>query len=766
MKAIWTIARRELKSLFDHPTGYILLVVFVAFNNFLFFRQAYMSGVATLRPMLDLLPWLFLFFVPAVTMRALAEDARSGTLEVVLAQPITELELLVGKYVGQVLFLWIALAATLAIPLGLGFGADLHLGVMVAQYLGAALFAAAFAGIGIWASSLGKNQITAFIVGVAVMFLFLFVGFNALIVGLPPALATIAASMGVLSHFENIARGVIDLRDVVYFVTIAAAFMVLAYGVLIGHKLAPKRDTLKRLRIGTAVLVATLVVVNLFGRHIGGRLDLTPGNVYTLSRAAKDILGGLHDIVTIKLFVSRELPPEIALVKRDIDDLLSDIRSAGRGNVRIIERDPAEDSEAASDAQSLGIAPVQFNVVGQGQMTVKEGYLGLAVQYADETETIPLIRRTDDLEYRLASYIRSLTRETQPVIGLVADPGMAMPGQQAQGPTYNVIRNALGETYEVRTVSLASEDLIPQDVSALVLAGSPPMITDAEAQKVLGYLRQGGSALVMASGMALAPQSQQPIAGPTPVVWNQVLGAYGLSVNADMVYDLLANERVSVPANFGRIFVNYPFWLRALSTKATSINQDLESVFLPWTSQIDTSGVTSGTITPLFVTSNAAGVEQGQAYVDPRREFRQDNLASRLVGVLVNPEAAADEADSEAETPEEGAQTAPIPQGRLIVIGNGDLSSDQWVRNAPQNVTFVLNAVDWLVQDEGLIQIRSKDRTPPNLVFESSFVRDLVKYGNVIGIPLLIIAAAFMRLMRRRQAMRLVYTPLSGREEA
>src|SRR5439155_21250418 len=97
MNAILTIARRELRALFDQATAYILLVVFTALNAFLFFRQAELYGVASLRPMLDFLPWLLLFVVPAVTMRALAEDARSGTLEVVLAQPITELELLLGK---------------------------------------------------------------------------------------------------------------------------------------------------------------------------------------------------------------------------------------------------------------------------------------------------------------------------------------------------------------------------------------------------------------------------------------------------------------------------------------------------------------------------------------------------------------------------------------------------------------------------------------------------------------------------------------------
>ena len=715
--------------------------------------------------MLGLLPWLFLFFIPAVTMRSLAEDLRSGTIEVVLAQPITELELLGGKYLGQVLFIWIALGLTLAIPMGLGFGADLHVGVIFAQYCGAALFAAGFAAIGVWASSLGNTQITAFIVGVAVMFLFVFMGLDMLVTGLPPALATVAANLGVLAHFENIARGVIDLRDVVYFTTLAAVFLVLAYGVLIGRKLAPKGEALKRMRTGTVVLVAILVVVNLFGRHIGGRLDFTPGNVYTLSRATKNIVANLHDIVTIKLFVSEELPPQIALSKRDIDDLLGDLRSAGGGNVRVVEQDPAADEDVAADARALGIMPVQFNVVGQDQLTVQEGYMGLAVQFADGTETIPLIRRTDDLEYRLASFIRTLTRETEPVIGLVAEGGMSIPGQQAQGPTYEAIRGALDEMYEVRNVNLQTELLNPVGIGALVLAGSPPMIDDSVANKVRGYLQGGGSALVMASGMALSPQMQQPFAGPTPVAWNPVLEPYGVSVSTNMVFDLLANERVSVPANFGRIFVSYPFWLRGLSTKAATINQELESIFLPWTSEVDTTGATPGTITPLFVTSDAGGFEEGQAYIDPRRsteQFPQDALGSRLVGVMVNPAAA----EGEAETSDGEAMALGQPRGRLVVVGNGEFASDQWVRNAPQNITFVLNTVDWLVQDEGLIGIRSKDRAPPPLVFESSAMRDFVRYGNVIGMPLFIIVAALVRLLKRRQTMRQEYTILSRSEAA
>jgi ABC-type uncharacterized transport system involved in gliding motility auxiliary subunit/ABC-type transport system involved in multi-copper enzyme maturation permease subunit len=759
MKAVWRIARRELRSLFDHPMGYILLFVFIGLNDFLFFKTAYIQSTASLRPLLDLLPWMFLVFVPAVTMRALAEDQRSGVLEVILAQPVSEVELVAGKYVGQLLFIWLALALTLFIPIGLSVGADMQIGVIIAQYFGAALLAASLTGVGLWASSLSKNQVTAFIIAAAVTFLLIFLGTGVLLGSLPPLLGAVAANLGIVSHFDNITRGVIDLRDLVYFLSVAGVFLVLAYMVQMGRKLAPKGETLKRLRLGTALLIAAIVALNLFGRHIGGRLDLTPGKVYTLSPATKQLLGSLQDIVLLKFFASREMEPQFELRKRDIKDLLDDFRAAGSGMVRVTESDPASDSEVASEAQTLGIPPVQFNVVGQSQFNVREGYLGIAVQYAGETRTIPLVQHPEDLEYRLISFIRDLTRESEPTVGIVEDQAAS---QATGGGGLSAVRQALGEGYQVRTVSLDTDSLNVDSLAVLVLAGSPLTLADSAIAKVEEYLRAGGAALIMASGMQMPPQPGQPFAQTVPVVWNQILDSYGLSIKGDMVYDLASNEQASVQSRIPgmRIFVNYPFWLRALSTRLTTVNQELETIFLPWTSEVDTSKALPGSVVPLFVTSDAAGFEEGQAMIMPQRpaeDYGQEDLRSRLVAVMVNPLAAdVDESES--------GDSMLIPRGRLIVVGNGEFARDNWVRNAAGNVVFVLNAVDWLAEDEALISIRSKNRAPPTLVFESSAVRDLVKYFNVAGIPILIVLVGGIRMWRRKQATRRVYRPLARSE--
>jgi len=741
MRAIWTIARRELKALFDQPAGYILLIVFTSVNAFLFFRQADLYGVASLRPMFDFLPWILLLLVPAVTMRALAEDVRSGTLEVVLAQPISQLELLLGKYLGQVLFLWLALAMTLTIPLGLALGTAPQLGITVAQYVGAALLILALAAIGVWASSVTRNQVTAFILAVTVMFVLILVGLDPLIVGLPAQLGAIAASLGVLSHFSSIARGVIDLRDAVYFVSLAVLFLVFAYFALLSRKVTPEGETLKRLRLGTGLLAAAVIVVNLFGRRIGGRIDLTPGNSFTLSPATRQLLGTLPDLVTVRLFASAALPPEVSFLKRDVDDLLSDYRGAGHGKVKLVIADPAADSAALREARSLGIPPVQFNVLGQSELQVKEGYLGIAVRYGDGVKTIPFVQQTNDLEYRLTSDIRALTHPEKAVIAF----GEITDARGQRG--FQALRERLDARYEVRPFAV-TDTTIAADVRVIAVAGTPDSLGPTQLTRLRGFLDRGGSLLLMAGGMQLQLSQQgPPFAGSRRVGWNELLKPFGVSIASNMVYDLASNVQVGMPSQFGQVLVPYPFWLRALSTKAAPANADLDAVVLPWTSQIDTTHTPSITVTPLFVTSRAGGAQETMVFLDPSRPFSRDSLRRRLVGLLAS-RAGSDSA--------KGA-----PRGRLVVVGTSDFAGDRYARNSPENVVFVENAIDWLAQDEALIGIRSKNRAPPPLVFTSAVTRGVVKYGNFIGVPVLLIVAGVLRLLQRRQTTRRSYRPLA-----
>jgi len=741
MSAILTLARRELKALFDTPAGYVLLVVFVVINDFLFFRSAYLTNSASLRPMLDVLPWLLLFFVPAVAMRTLAEDARTGQLEVVLSQPITELQLLLGKYVGATLFLWLALLLTLPIPLGLSLGAEIAWGAVVAQYGGALLLAAGLAGVGVWASGVARSQITAFIVAVAVMFLLVLVGLNPLVVGLPPQLGLIAARLGVLSHFDSIGRGVVDLRDVVYFGSLAAIFLTIAYGALMGRKLAAGHPAIRRLRLGVLLLVAVLVVVNLLGSYITGRIDLTPGRAYTLSPATRQLVSSLDDIVTIKLYASDELPAEVGLMKRDLDDLLSDLRTAGKGKLKVIEKDPGQNAEARREAQALGIQPVQFNVVGQSSLQVKEGYLGLVIQYADGTEPIPFVRRTDDLEYRIASVIRGLTRSRKPRLGLI----VAMDDWGREGRTLNTVQEQLARSYEVTPVSLSdSAALADTSLKALIIAGQPDSMLPGVRERLQAFFARGGSALIMTTGAPI--DGRTPRARGREPIWNAIIKPFGVKVRPDLAYDLSSNQIVPVPGadGGGSVYQPYPFWVRAIGTGTSVVTEGVGEVFLPWVSTIDTTGAVPGTVTPLLLSSRAAGVAEGDIDLNPARSFPPVDLKLRVLGLMVQP-----------------AEGGSGHRGRLVLVGNMEFATDRYLGGAPDNATFALNAIDWLAQDEALISIRSRDRRPPRLLFSSQALQQGVKYANLAGVPVLLAVWGVLRLVARRRRALEPWRPLS-----
>ena len=341
------------------------------------------------------------------------------------------------------------------------------------------------------------------------------------------------------------------------------------------------------------------------------------------------------------------------------------------------------------------------------------------------------MQRSDDLEYRLSSFIRSLTHPERPALALYTP--AANPQVER---SYDQLREALGQNYEVRTLTPESDALMPGSPSVLVIAGAAPSTSDTLVEQVQAYLAAGGSALIMASGMELPEQSF--FATPREPVWNRVLQPYGVTIKTDMVFDHVSNERVVLPSQFGRVLVPYPYWVRAVSTRRSVVNEEVPGAFYPWGSSVDTTGARPGTVVPLLVTSRGAGLRSSEVFLEPTQQFPTDSLGVRVVAVQVNSLAA-------------DTSAGPAGRGRLVVVGNGDLVADRNVRNAPENLSFALNAVDWLSQDESLITIRAKDRTPPPLVFQTAGLRESVKYANVGGIPAALILLGALRLLRRRR---------------
>ena len=233
-----------------------------------------------------------------------------------------------------------ALVGTIPTAFGLLKVSEADGGIMIAQYIGAALLAAQGVAIGLWASSLTRNQITAFILATSVSFMLVMIGTPVVLIGLPPLLAADVSNLSVLGHFQTVARGVVDLRDVLYFVSTAGLFLFLAVGVMSRERLSAGRSAYRRLRTGTVAVIAVVVVLNLLGGNIRGRLDLTREGLYTLSDGTREILGDLDDIVTLKLVISDQLPAELQPNLRDVADLVADLRRAANGRLVVENLNP------------------------------------------------------------------------------------------------------------------------------------------------------------------------------------------------------------------------------------------------------------------------------------------------------------------------------------------------------------------------------------------------------------------------------------------
>ena len=228
MRSIRVIAARELKSYFATPVAYVFIVIFLAFSGSLAFYVGgfFESGQANLISFFFYHTWLYLFLIPAISMRLWAEERKSGTIELLMTLPVSTTEVVIGKYVAAWTFAGVALSLTFPMWLTVNVLGDPDNGVILASYIGSFVMAGAFLAIGSCISALTKNQVIAFILAATVCFLFTMSGLEMVLnffrLWAPDAVVDVVASMSFLTHFKAITKGVIDLRDVVFFVSLIA----------------------------------------------------------------------------------------------------------------------------------------------------------------------------------------------------------------------------------------------------------------------------------------------------------------------------------------------------------------------------------------------------------------------------------------------------------------------------------------------------------------------------------------------------------------
>jgi ABC-2 type transport system permease protein len=226
MKNILAVAERELRSYFTSPVAYVVTALFLLMAGYLFALGLNITREASLRGLIQNVSVLFLFITPALTMRLLAEEQRTGTVELLLTNPVQEWQIVLGKFLGSLGLLLVMLGLTLLYPLFLFMFGNPDVGPVLASYLGVVLQGAAFLAVGLWASSMTQNQIIAAIVAFgALLILWLSESLGQFLGG---TVGTIVSYTSLINHFNEFPRGVINSKDVIYYVTVVAAGLVLS----------------------------------------------------------------------------------------------------------------------------------------------------------------------------------------------------------------------------------------------------------------------------------------------------------------------------------------------------------------------------------------------------------------------------------------------------------------------------------------------------------------------------------------------------------
>lgn len=235
MNNTWTIALREFKAYFISPIAYVYLITFLVVTTWLFFRGYFLIGQADMRIFFGTMPWIFLFFVPAVAMGKWAEERKAGTLEILFTLPARDMEIVIGKFIAGLALIATALVLTIPIAITVSLTGDLDWGQVAGGYIGSLLMGGAYLAIGLTISSLTENQIIAFILGVAASFLMLIMGTPLVVGGATNILTQALQYLGLETHFQSIARGVIDSRDVIYYLSLICFLLFLNLKALKAH---------------------------------------------------------------------------------------------------------------------------------------------------------------------------------------------------------------------------------------------------------------------------------------------------------------------------------------------------------------------------------------------------------------------------------------------------------------------------------------------------------------------------------------------------
>ncbi len=516
----------------------------------------------------------------------------------------------------------------------------------------------------------------------------------------------------------------------------------------------------------TLAVVGSLVLLNIVGMRYFGRLDLTRDGQFTLSSATIETLQALDDPVTIRGYFTRDLPAPFSTNSRYVRDLLEEYYNEADGNLIYEFIDPTaeeteEDKEKKKDVrqdifgravreqtsveqelEQLGVTPVQVRVNEGDNLEVKRAYMGIVVSYGGEREVIPVVQDTAGLEYDLTTLIRKLAREERPKLAILSGHEMPDPRQE--------IGRAVGlltQLYDLSMLDLESTPEIAEDIDAVMVVAPRTPLTEPELEAIDGFVHRGGGLAVFLDDVKPDLQTMQTEDADHGM--EDLLETFGVTIEPGLILDAeSATIAVQRQQGFMRIQqpVTYPFLVQpaALDTDHP-LTQGISAVVFPFMSPLELEPPDGVEAEALVRSSAESWVHTPPYDLSPFRQWSADDFGEAqrrtMIATLTG------KIPSHYGLPEDEERG----EGRIVVAGGASFVGDQFF--AAGNEALLLNILDWLVRDDALLAVRTRGLKAAPLAEVSDSTRAMIKYGNIVGVPLLLVLYGLFR-WRRREARR------------
>ncbi len=755
---MYSILKKEIKTFLGSLIGYLVILVFLLTTGlFLWvFPGAYNipeNGYATLNGLFSLAPWMYLFLIPAITMRFFADEKRSGTIETLLTRPVSDFKIVAAKFLAGLILVFFSLLPTLLYFLSVYWLGNpvgsIDAGATWGSFIGLFLLAAIYISIGILASAFTENQIVSFILAMALSFVF-YMGFEFIgSSGVPYFLEQLFVWLSINNHYQSISRGVVDLRDMVYFIGMALLFLVLTATILRSGKWK-----MKKTRIRTSTFILGLIIVFFVSGNFLYRFDLTADKRYSLSSVSKHIASGIESPIEIEFFLEGELEPGLRKLQQEVFEKIAVLNVFTEKPLRLKVTDPYQirneerRNQFIEELYQKGIVPTNFRQKTDAGISSKLIFPGALIRSSGKETAVNFLKYNSDfthevnfnhsaenVEFELVNAIQKLERSKKSKV-------VFLEGHREfdRYETADFARS-LSEDFLVERASLQFVGNNSKEIDILLIAGPKEPFSEKDKLIIDQFVMNGGKTVWLIDPVQVSLDSlsngYQTYAFPRDLNLGDQLFKYGVRLNYELLQDV---DCVQIPVNTAPPgappkWTLHPWYYSPLLTPSDNhpLSRNLNRVMAEFVSSVDTvSGNKNLQKSILLTTSPYARRVKSPSSVSleninnpPARELF--NVPFIPVGVLLEgifPSVFQNRLTENLGFPSSSVLSESIPT-KMIVIADAGLIANKvnYATQPPQiselgydrvskqtfgNKEFLLNTMYYLNDDSGIMQLRGR----------------------------------------------------------